>query len=520
MGIMKAAFTVSVFTLLSRVIGFLRECVMVFTLSASLYTDALLVALRLSNTFRRIFAEGAFNSSFLPRFAKVFHDKGEAEANDVLCSIFTTLTIIVGIFCVIVVWFFPSILEVLAAGFDVCSDKFRITLVLGRICFPYLIFISTVSLFAGVLNTINKFALPAAVYSMLSIFTMSGLLLGYFLDLSHTLTVHIVAVFVLLSGVAQSHILYLSIKRNGFFVRFTRHFWTSEVKDIMKNMVPGIIGAGVWQLNLLADTIVASYFPTGTITCINLADRLNQLPLGTIGIALGTALLPALSKHISKNDYEGASKELEKGLLLALFPTLFATTVFIALDVPSVAVAFQRGAFGREQVFVAAKALSGFAVGLPAYVLMRAYSAVYFSLGDTKSPMIFGAYSVLINVFFLLVLAPFMKYYGLALCVSLSAISNAVMLIYFCDKKAQVKLSKNFVSAIFSQILASVVVYLALSKLVDRFWTHEIADQYIKWIIYTGFFIVSAVMYLFTTAASMRLFKHPNWKLWKKESWS
>ena len=519
MGIMKAAFTVGIFTLLSRVVGFLRECLMVFLLSAGMYTDALLVALRLSNTFRRIFAEGAFNSSFLPRFAKIFHEKGKDEANNVLADIFTAMSIIIGIFCIVVIWFFPPILKVLVAGFDVASNKFKITVTLGRICFSYLIFISIASLFAGVLNTINKFALPAAVHSMLSLFTIAGLLLAYFFDLSHLFTVYVVAVFVLLSGFAQSYILYWSIKQNGFFVRFKKQCWSTDVRDVMKNMVPGIIGAGVWQLNLLVDTIVASYFPSGTITCINLADRLNQFPLGTLGIALSTALLPALSKHISNNNYEDAKKELEKGLLLALFPTLFATTVLISLDVPSVAVAFQRGVFSGEQISITARALSGFAVGLPAYLLMRAYSVVYFSLGDTKSPMIFGIWSVLINVICLAIFIPFMKYYGLALCTSVSAISNAVMLIYFCDKKIQVKLSKKFLSAVFSQIFSAVVVFAVLSELTERFWTLEIADHPIKWLMYAGFCMVAAVTYVSIAIISMKILKHPDWKLWKKESW-
>ncbi|MBR1734571.1 MAG: murein biosynthesis integral membrane protein MurJ, partial [Alphaproteobacteria bacterium] len=402
MGVMKAAVIVGSFTLLSRIIGFLRECLMVFCLGAGIYTDALLVALRLANTFRRIFAEGAFNSSFLPRFSRVLNIEGKKKANEVLSDIFVALIVIISIFCIIILLFFPSILRLILSGFDELSEKFKLTVVLGRICFPYLLFISIASLFSGVLNTINKFALPAALHSILSLFTMLGLIIGYYCNFSHMITVHIISVFVLLSGITQSFILFSSVKNSGFYLKLRFNFWSEKVKDIMKNMIPGIIGAGVWQLNLLVDTTISSYLPTGTITCINLADRLNQFPLGTLGIALSTALLPVLSKHISKKDYRAASYELERGLIFAFFFTCFSTTLFISLSEQTVAVAFQRGLFENEQVRITADAVVGFSIGLPAYVLTKVFSSVYFACGDTKTPVIFGAISVFLNIIFLI----------------------------------------------------------------------------------------------------------------------
>ena len=273
MGVMKATITIGGFTLISRVVGFLRECVMAFCLGAGIYTDALLVALRLANTFRRIFAEGAFNSSFLPRFSKVLNNEGRDSANVVFSDVFLALTLILSAFCVVVLAFYPSILSVILSGFDVLSEKFRITVVLGRICFPYILLISLASLFTGILNSVEKFALPAALHSLLSLFTMSGMLLGYFLELNQSATVHLVAVFVLFAGLTHSIILFASVKRNGFRIRFRINFLSDKVRDILKNMIPGIIGAGVWQLNLLVDTTISSYLPVGTITCMNLADR-------------------------------------------------------------------------------------------------------------------------------------------------------------------------------------------------------------------------------------------------------
>ncbi len=519
MGVMRAAITVGSFTFLSRVIGFLRECVMVFCLGAGIYTDALLVALRLANTFRRIFAEGAFNSSFLPIFSKVLNNEGEESANVVLADVFLALTIIISIFCAIVLVFFPSVLQIILSGFDVLSEKFQLTVTLGRICFPYLLFISLASLFAGVLNTVNKFALPSAVHSLLSLFTMTAMLIGYYLDLSHFITVHIVAVFVLLSGITQSLVLFASIKRNGFYIKLRLQFWSDKVKDILKNMIPGIIGAGVWQLNLLVDTTISSYLPTGTITCVNLADRLNQFPLGTLGIALSTALLPVLSKHIASKDYHSASKELERGLVFAFLLTLFATTLFIALSEPTVAVAFQRGLFEEEQVKITADAVVGFSIGLPAYVLTKVFSSVYFACGDTKSPVIFGAVSVILNAIFLITFVPFLKYFGLALCTSLSAITNAMMLIIFCNRNITPELGGKFFANIFAQICGSLAMYFALDRLKYILWTTETGTSIMKWPIYGLFVAIALITFVGTTIIVLKLLKQSNWKLWQKESW-
>ncbi|MDR2107419.1 MAG: murein biosynthesis integral membrane protein MurJ [Holosporaceae bacterium] len=486
MGVLRDALTVGGFTLFSRVVGFIRECITVFCLGAGLCADALMVALRISNTFRRIFAEGAFNASFLPRFSKVLNERGKKEANAVLSDVFSVLLLILIPFSIIVILFFPSFLKLLLSGFDTLGEKFQLSVVLGRICFPYLILISVTSLFCGVLNTVNKFALPAAVYSLLSVFTSTGMLIGYFLDLSDRVTVQIVAWFVLLSGMAQTVCLLLSIRNHGFGVKFRFSCLSEEVKDILKNMIPGIIGAGVWQLNLLIDTTISSYFPTGTITCVNLADRLNQFPLGTLGIALGTALLPVLSQSVATKEYDLVRRDLEKGLSFAFFLTLFATSVLAALNEQSVAVAFQRGMFGSEQVKISGQAVSGFVVGLPAYVLTKVFSALYFAFGDTKSPVIFGVFSVFLNLLFLILLVPFLKYFGLAFCMSLSASANAFMLIYFSGRKISLNFSRVFWIKISAQATAALATYFSLVRTAGLCWHAELGAKAIKWPIYFG----------------------------------
>jgi putative peptidoglycan lipid II flippase len=519
MSIVKNTFVVGVFTLFSRLIGFIRECIMAFCLGAGMYSDALLVALRIANLFRRIFAEGAFNASFLPSFSKILNKEGKDAANVVLSDVFSMLMLILIPFSVIIIIFFPSFLKLLLSGFDELGEKFALTVLLGRICFPYLIFISIASLFCGVMNSINKFALSSAVYSMLSIFTISGLLIGYFLDLSRCATSNITVWCVLLSGAAQSCLLFVSVVNHGFKIRFNFHCVSDSVKKIMKNMINGIIGAGVWQLNLFVDMTISSYLPTGTITCINLADRLNQFPLGTLGIALSTALLPSLSKHLGRQDYDKVVQEMEHGLAFSFFLTLFATSVLIALSEQSVSVAFQRGMFEASHVRITADAVLGFAIGLPAYVLTKVFSSLYFAAGDTKSPVIFGIVSVVLNIIFLILLIPFFKYFGLALCTSLSAVSNAGMLIYFSGKKVALKFSKNFWIKIISQSAATLTTCFTLSQLSDIFWDPNFAAKSIAWLVYFLFLICAVIVFFLTAVVCMYISGQDRWKLWKKSAW-
>ncbi len=519
MSVVKSAVTVGVFTLFSRFVGYARECLMAAFLGAGTYTDCLLIAVKLANVFRRIFAEGAFNASFLPRFSNVLHKDGRDSANTLLTDVFSCLLIILMVFVTVVLVFFPSVVEVAAKGFDVLSEKFGLTVRLGRICFPFLIFISLSSMCAGVLNTINKFALPAALHCLPSVINGMALVICYFIGLDKYITVHVLSVCVLLAGVLHTSILFCAIKHYEFNPKFNFHFWTPKVKDIMKNMIPGIIGAGVWQLNMLVDTSISSYLPTGTITCINLADRLNQFPLATLGISLSTALLPMLSNCLAVKDYEKAGDEMRKGLLFAFFLTFFATTILISCSDMLVSVAFQRGLFGPEEVQITASALVGFALGLPFYVLSKVYAAVYFAAKDTKTPVIFAAISVAVNLVCLVVLVPFFKYFGLALCTSISSMINAILLIWFSDKNLRVNWSVSFFFKIGAQISASVLTFFALRQFSEMVWSPDLGNCAQKWPIFISVICVGSVVFLLMTMFFLLVTGQKNWKLWKKEAW-
>lgn len=520
MGIIKIACTVGFFTLLSRIAGFFRECVFAYCLGASVYSDALIIALKLSNTFRRIFAEGAFNASFLPRFTKIYTTKGLDEANKVLSYTFCFLLFALIIFSAFIIFFYPAVLTVMVHGFEPGSLKFNLALDLGRICFPYLIFISLTSLFAGVLNTINKFALASATYSVLSIFTATGMLIGYFLDCSKLVTVYITAVFVLFSGITQCMILYYGIKKYGFQIFITLKYWTNDVKDIVKNMILGALGAGVWQFNLLVDMWISSYLPVGTITCITLADRLNQFPLGTLGIAISTALLPILSRNLALKDFKKASSELKSGLLFVNFFVIFSVAIFLSLSEPIVAVAFQRGLFDSESVKITSDAVVGFCCGLPAYVLSKVFATLFFSKGDTKTPVIFGLISVCVNILAMILLIPFLKYFGIAFCTSIAAVVNTSLLIFFSRNILNVNYSKIFWYKTFSQIFSGSVSFFVLKQISYMFWKPEFGDFGYKWLIILAFIIFGIIVYVTSNVICLKCLNQKELKLWKKEVWS
>jgi putative peptidoglycan lipid II flippase len=285
-------------------------------------------------------------------------------------------------------------------------------------------------------------------------------------------------------------------------------------------MIPGVLAAGVWQLNLLIDTTISSYLPTGSITYINLADRLNQFPLSVLGISIGTVLLPILSRYMVSKNYENASNELQRGMLFSMFLTMFSTTVFIALSEPTVAVIYQRGKFDYEHVVVTADALVGFALGLPAYVTVKIFSSLYFAAEDNITPVIFAIISVVMNAVLLCILVPIWKYFGLALCTSVSAVIHACMLVY--SSRATLlksKFSDGFANKIFAQLCASIVTYMALLKIKDIFWSAKLGDSFAKWPIYFVIFMIAMLIFFFSAVLFLKLLKHEHWRLWEKSSW-
>jgi putative peptidoglycan lipid II flippase len=370
MALLRSVATVGSYTLLSRVFGFIRDVLTAALLGAGPVADAFFVAQRLPNLFRSLFAEGAFSAAFVPLFAGTMAEKGKAAARifaeDALAVLLTALLA----FVLLGEIFMPAVMGMIAPGFSDNPGKFDLAVDLARITFPYLLFIALVALQGGVLNSVERFAAAAATPILLNLFLIAALLL------MHRFGWHdgrALAWAITAAGFAQFLWLMFSCGRAGLALRLPLPQLTPGVRRTLAIMAPGTIGAGVTQFNLLISTALASTLPGGSVSYLYYADRLNQLPLGVVGIAVGTAILPSLSRQIRLGHLADAVTTQNRGIELALLLTLPAAMALSVLATPILAVLFQRGAFSATDTAATAFALAAYAAGLPAFVLVRCW---------------------------------------------------------------------------------------------------------------------------------------------------
>lgn len=424
MALLRSAATVGFYTLVSRVMGFVRDMLTANFLGAGPVADAFFVAFRLPNMFRSLFAEGAFSVAFVPLFAATVAEEGRAAAKrfaeDALSALLAGLFVFV---CAAEV-FAPWLLHVIAPGFASDPEKFALAVSLTRITFPYLLYISLVALLGGVLNSVERFAAAAATPVMLNILMIGALVLV------HPLSGQALAWAVTAAGFAQFVWLMASCQRAGLALALPQPRLTPGVKKLLRLMLPGTFGAGVTQLNLVVSTAVASLLPTGAVSYLYYADRLNQLPMGVVGIAVGTAILPSLSRQVRTGDTAGAIHTQNRGLELALLLTLPAAVALAVLARPILATLFQFGAFGPEETAATAPTLAAFSLGLPAFVLIKVLAPGFFARHDTATPVKVAALAMVANAI-LTVLLGFvlpLAYVGIALANSFAGWLNALHL--------------------------------------------------------------------------------------------
>lgn len=399
--------TVGFWTLLSRLMGFARDIMIAAYLGAGPVAEAFLIAFSLPNMFRRFFAEGAFNMAFVPLFAKkVESGEGAAEfARDAL----TGLTLVLTVFSVLGVAFMPLLVVMMASGFA-DDDRFALAVEFGRITFPYILFISLAALASGVLNATGRFAASAAAPVLLNVVFILGLLvsglvgrpaadmLGFGADRALGLDVGAtLAVSVPLGGIAQLALVWWAARRAGYTLRFNRPRLSPDMRRLAVIAAPAALAGGVVQINLLVGRQVASFFD-GAIAWLNYADRLYQLPLGVVGIAIGVVLLPDLSRKLRADDVTGSRYAINRAAEFSLALTLPAAIALIVIPMPLASVLFQRGAFGPEDTAMTALALAVYGVGLPAFVLQKVLQPLYFAREDTKTPFRFALVSMVVNV--------------------------------------------------------------------------------------------------------------------------
>jgi putative peptidoglycan lipid II flippase len=421
----RGILTVGGWTMASRILGFARDILIAAMLGAGPVADAFFVANRLPNLFRRLFGEGAFNAAFIPSFAGLLANEGHdaarrfaAEAASVMAFWLLGLTVLAEIFM-------PQVLAVIAPGFAELPGKFALAVTLSRIAFPYMPLICLTALVSGVLNGLDRFAAAAGapvLYNLTSIAFLLGLA-GFLPTPGHAL-----ALGVSVSGVLQLVLVIWAARQAGMRLYLPRPRLTSEVRTLLRRMAPGLVGAGVTQLNLSVDVIIGSLLPPGTVSILYYADRVNQLPLGTIGAAVGTALLPALSRQVHGPTPGEAVGTLNRAIEYALLLTLPAALALAVCDVQIVSVLFGRGAFDPASVLKSAEALAAYAVGLPAFVLVKVLVPAFFARGDTSVPVRVGMAAVALNLVLNFAFMVPLQHLGPPLASSVAAWANVAAL--------------------------------------------------------------------------------------------
>ncbi|HAT34361.1 MAG TPA: murein biosynthesis integral membrane protein MurJ, partial [Rhodospirillaceae bacterium] len=364
MSLYRAIFTLGGWTMASRILGFVRDVLIAGVIGAGMVADAFFVAFKFPNFFRRLFAEGAFNAAFVPLFSERLTKEGRGPAKQLAGQVATIMVSFLTGFTLLALLLMPWLMLLIAPGFREQPEKFQLAVELTRLTFPYLLFMALLSLLGGMLNALERFAATAAAPILLNVILITSLLLireGVLSAPGHAL-----AWGVCLAGAGQFIWLVFACHRAGLMIRLPRPRLTPGVKRLLALMVPGIIGAGVVQINLVVDVILATLLAEGSVSWLYYADRINQLPLGVVGVAVGVALLPMLSRQLSEGDMEAALDTQNRAIEFSLFLCIPAAAALMILAEPIAVVLFQRGAFLPDDALATARALAAFAFGLPA----------------------------------------------------------------------------------------------------------------------------------------------------------
>jgi len=423
--------TVGGLTLVSRLSGFIRDVVMAAILGAGPLADAFFVAFRLPNHFRAIFAEGAFAAAFVPAYARTLEEAGLPAAKLFADQIAAALVAINLALLAIALLFTPQVVGLLAPGFIDDPERFDLAVALTRITFPYLALVSLETLFAGILNANNRFAAAASAPVLLNLSVIATLLLTpYFADAGHA-----AAWGVLIAGVAQALLLGADAEAHGFGIRLRMPKLDEPTRKFLKALGPAIVGAGGVQLALFADTLIATFLPTGALSALYYADRINQLPIGVVGIAVGTVLLPEMSRRLAVGDEKGAASAQARGIQLALLLTIPCAAAALAVPDLIMRALFARGAFTSADALAAGSTLAAYSVGLLPFVLLRSFTAPFYARRDTLTPVKAALLAATVNIALKVVLMGPLAQVGLALATSVGAWINLSLLAYFARRQ-------------------------------------------------------------------------------------
>lgn len=462
MRLLRSTAIIASLTLVSRVLGLVRDVLIARFLGAGAVSDAFFMAFKLPNVFRRMFAEGAFNAAFIPLYARRIEQDGEDTADqfasEAAVALFSTVALLVILFELTM----PISFNMIGFGLDRAVNEdgispYYLAVLYAMLTMPYLLFMSMTALFSGVLNTRNKFALAAAVPILLNLFMIGSLLLASKLGWDQREIGLGLSAAITMSGLAQTLVVVFGAKSAGMSLHIKRPRLTPGIKRLLVLGVPGIISAGITQINLLISTFIAA-FEQSAVSWLSYADRLYQLPLGMIGIAMGVALLPSLSRSLRAGDDRSAMSTMNRAIEISMLFTLPAAIALYIIPDVLIAGLFERGAFTGETTAQVAKALKYFSLGLPAFVLIKVLTPGFFAREDTRTPMIWAGISAFINITLGYTLFRVIGFEGLALATSVAAWVNVVGLTVLLMHRAHLVMDHRLLSRLPRIGLAAIVM--------------------------------------------------------------
>ena len=468
MNLIASTSTFGFFTLISRILGYVRDILIAIFLGTSLFADAFFVAFRLPNTFRRLFAEGTFNAAFIPSYAGAL-TKNKKEADNFAKNVFNLLFIILFFFVLVAEIFMPQFIFLIAPGFYQDPEKLNLAIHLSRITFPFLFFICLASFFAAILNSYNKFAAAAAAPIVLNLILIGALFFSQWINLSNVL---VLSYAVSLSGFLQLLILLFFVRKNFKPILSIKIKIDKKIKFFFRKLLPSIFSSGVTQINILVGTIIAS-FQAGAVSYLYYADRVYQINLAVAGIAVGTVMLPELSKHVKSKNFAQTINLQNRALELCLFLSVPASVALVLASQEIITALFGYGSFDKISVVNTAMALTFFAFGVPAFSILKIFSNFFFARNDTKTPFYLSVLSVTLNVIISVSLFNRIGFIIIPIATSISSWINVFMHYYFIRKRDLHAFDRKFIykfpRMILSVVVMGIVLYLMLGFYSDKF---------------------------------------------------
>ncbi len=491
MNLVKSTGTFGFYTIISRILGYLRDVLIAIFLGTGFLADAFFVAFRIPNTFRRLFAEGTFNSAFIPNYTSELV-KGKSKSNKFANDIFNLLFCGLLFLTLIIEVFMPAFVGLIAPGFVKDSEKIELAISLTRITFPFLLFVSLSSFFAAILNSHNKFAAASAAPIILNLILIGILFFGKYLNDN---LIYYLSYGVSIAGFLQLIFLYIFVKK-FYYIKFSFKLKLNQKVNIFfRKLLPSIFSSGVTQINILIGTIIAS-FQASAVSYLYYADRIYQINLAIAGIAIGVVILPQLSKHVYLKKKSKILQIQNKALELSMFLSLPASIALMIGSNEIISSLFGYGSFNEIAVSNSAKALYYFGLGLPSFALIKVFSTFFFANNDTKTPFYISLISVILNIIISLYYFKSIGFIIIPIATTISSWFNAIVLFIYLKNKSLFKFNGIFFAKFFKIFVASIIMGIFFKYLIQTFGNQLVYDNNFKSFYLILSVLLSLILYL------------------------